>query len=250
MFEKIPRNNIPEIIVDEIQQSLLRGDFKPGEQLPSERALAQMFSVSRSSVREATKALQYMGLVEVKVGEGCFVKDPAHALADSFKYACLLRKFSIRESIEAREILEADTARLAAIRATDRDKEKIVKAFEAGLSCKGDLECFLQRDFDLHMSVAEATHNGMLVQMIETIKGTLSEYSHDVLTWPGQVEVTIECHRKIVQAILDGEPEQAMDRMIYHLENTKETANMVLVSRLGDEASSSKDDVGDEDGQR
>jgi len=248
MFEKIPRNNIPEIIVDEIQQSLLRGDFKPGEQLPSERALAQMFSVSRSSVREAMKALQYMGLVEIKVGEGCFVRDPAHALADSFRYACLLRKFSVRESIEAREILEAETARLAAVRATDRDKEKIVEVFEAGLMCKGDFDCFLQKDFDLHMSVAEATHNGMLVQMIQTIKGTLSEYSHDVLTWPGQVDVTIGCHRKIVQAILDGDPEQAMDRMIYHLENTKETANMVLASRLGDDVNSSGEED-DEDRQ-
>lgn len=248
MFEKIPRNNIPEIIVDEIQQSLLRGDFKPGEQLPSERALAQMFSVSRSSVREAMKALQYMGLVEIKVGEGCFVRDPAHALADSFRYACLLRKFSVRESIEAREILEAETARLAAVRATDRDKEKIVEVFEAGLMCKGDFDCFLQKDFDLHMSVAEATHNGMLVQMIQTIKGTLSEYSHDVLTWPGQVDVTIECHRKIVQAILDGDPEQAMNRMIYHLENTKETANMVLASRLGDDVNSSGEED-DEDRQ-
>ena len=72
MFEKIVKNSVPETIIEEIQQKITAGELLPGEKLPSERALAQMFSVSRSSVREAMKALQYMGFVGNSRGRRLF----------------------------------------------------------------------------------------------------------------------------------------------------------------------------------
>jgi GntR family transcriptional repressor for pyruvate dehydrogenase complex len=236
MFEKIVKNSVPETIIEEIQQKITAGELLPGEKLPSERALAQMFSVSRSSVREAMKALQYMGFVEIRVGEGCFLKEPSLlAPADQYRYSCMERKFSIRESMEAREILESQTVRLAAIRGTEKDREQIQQVFEEGLLYRDDPEAFLDWDFRLHLTIAEATHNRALVQMLQTIREALFGYSHDALTWPGQVEMTIECHRRIVEAIVDGEPDLAEEKMLYHLKNTRETANAVLESRMQEE---------------
>ena len=170
------------------------------------------------------------------MGEGCFLKEPSLlAPEDQYRYSCMERKFSIRESMEAREILESQTVRLAAIRGTEKDREKIRQVFEEGLLYREDPEAFLDWDFRLHLTIAEATHNRALVQMLQTIRESLFGYSHDALTWPGQVEMTIECHRKIVEAIVDGEPDLAEEKMIYHLKNTRETANAVLESRMQEE---------------
>lgn len=232
MFSKIDKRSIPEMIIEDIKSNIFTGNLKLGEQLPSERVLAQMFSASRASVREALKALQYMGLVEVRQGDGCFVKNSSAILPEDSRYLSLMRIFSIREFTEAREVLEGQTVRLAAMRATDKELKKIMATFEGCLKKKGDLAAFLKMDYSFHLAIAEASQNGIFVQMIKTIRDTLYTYAHDVLTWPGQVDATIGCHKAIMQAVFDGDADLAVEKMIYHLENTKEIAHMILSSRL------------------
>src|SRR2546421_10032561 len=118
----IRRERIPESIVAQIQSRLERGEIKPGDQLPSERVLAEQFQVSRASVREALRSLELLGVTESRPGGGTFIRQ---ASPDALlrPLAALARAHDMRDILEVRELLEPALAGLAAERATGADVE-------------------------------------------------------------------------------------------------------------------------------
>lgn len=106
-----------------------------------------------------------------------------------FKLTYLLKQFSVMEMIEARKLVEVETVRLAAERATVEDKERIAKAFEETLSYQetGGEKEFLITDFAFHRAIAEATQNSVLVEMLNAIHDLLLEVNLNVIKRPNQV---------------------------------------------------------------
>ncbi len=96
-FTKINRQSVTESIVEAFKQKILNGEISSGDKLPSERDLAESFGVSRASVREAMRALRYMGVLEVHSGEGTFLTENISLLSDHFKISLLLKQCSVRE---------------------------------------------------------------------------------------------------------------------------------------------------------
>jgi len=235
-FSKIQKSTVSQIIVEQIQDKLLKGELKAGQKLPPERQLAEMLGVSRSSLREAMRALQYMGILEIRQ-DGAHLCENLSPLSDHFKLTYLLKQFSVMELIEARKLVEAEIVRLAAERATAEDKETITEAFEETLRHQetGEEKEFLTADFAFHRAIAEAAQNSVLVEMLNAIRDLLLEVNLDVIKRPNQVQVATAFHEKIMKAILSGNACEASDVMLDHLTNVEEAIAEVYKAELSED---------------
>ena len=179
-FQPINEKRIFEKIVGMLKQKVFSGEFRPGDRLPAERELANSLRVSRLSVREAYRALELFGMLEIRRGNGggAFICVPHRktifeSISDFFR----LQGISLEEWVEARLLLELDIAKLAINRADDRDYERlegwVKKAFhqiEAGIPAH-------QENVRFHLCLAEVAGNPILL----TVYGSLMDLELDTL---------------------------------------------------------------------
>lgn len=228
-FARIASHRIYQQIVDQISQMISTGTLKPGDRLPPERQLAEEFGVSRPAVREALSALNLMGLIEVRHGEGAFVQGvPVEGLMHSMAlFLAMEQDESLgRELLEIRAALEAEGAALAAER---REEEDLATLSEALQKMESPLSEPLAAaaDWDFHRAVAAASGNGLLVQVMrllgDTMKEYIATYREQLLRIPGNDQLLCDEHRGIYEAIRDRQPALARDRMHAHILRVRRT---------------------------
>src|SRR5437762_9392216 len=128
----IKSTRIYQEIVRQVKAMIAEGRLKSGDQLPPERDLAEKFLVSRTSVREALRALESVGLIEIRPGEGTFVREiSVEALVEPLALVLLSQRAMIEELFEARRMLEPVIAGLAARRATKDEVQEMERILEA-----------------------------------------------------------------------------------------------------------------------
>ncbi|AET66782.1 transcriptional regulator [Desulfosporosinus orientis DSM 765] len=174
ILKPIRTRKIYEQIVDQIGQLVAQGQLKPGDRLPSERELVERFQVSRASIREAISALEMMGLIEVRSGEGTYIRQVnIDSAVTPLAWMLFIEKDTDLELYEARKILEVQAAGLAAARADD---EEIKDMFEALEVMRKDLESHQlgeEADHHFHYAIARATHNKILFRLMNTLSDTM-----------------------------------------------------------------------------
>lgn len=219
MLQPVKKNRLSNEVIDQISHSILRGDYKPGTKLPPEREIAGQLGVSRTVVREALRSLEIMGLVESQIGGGTYVKEftAEHILDPIANYfssdECLLD-----EIIETRKILEPEMVKLAAIRATDQDIEIIEKSItqmeqEINKGLSG-----INGDTAFHFALATAAHNSAMMKILSLIADLLHYTMKASLQAVPDQAVTIEGHRRILDAVKNKDGESASKYMSEHLE--------------------------------
>lgn len=219
-FKTIQKSSAPEIIINEIIQHIKSGELKPGNKLPTERDMSQMFGVGRSSIREAIKALVLSGYLESSQGKGTFIKKdlPVNDLTlTNLQHA--LAAEQIIELMELREILECNAVKLAAERASSEDIRRMHEALERMQASKADIKKFYDPDFDFHVAIAEATHNEMICETMKQIVEKSHEYYEkfmpDRLCPPQQAILSAG---QVISCIEDGDAEKASRCMKEHLD--------------------------------
>ena len=226
MFEIVKHSNVYQKVVDQIEEVILSDRLKPGDRLPSERKLTEVFQTSRRTLREAMRVLEQKGLIEIKTGSkgGAFVTDHS---SDKMKesLSLLIRKKKIRyESlVEFRYELEGSIAGLAAERATPGEVE-ILKGLlaetgrlsESGLAASDQ---FNDQETELHLYLSHICKNPLYEVILESI--------HEVLVFPSfkfvsvDREYLLEAYRdwsRIVKAIEKKQAGRAVSLMRGHLE--------------------------------
>ena len=174
IIKPIKTQKIYEQIVDQIGQLVIEGHLKPGDRLPSERELVERFQVSRSSIREAVSALELMGLIEVRSGEGMYIRQVnSESVVAPLAWMLFIEKDSTLELYEARRVLEVHAAGLAAERALEDEVVEIKRCLELmrkdiQLSRTGE-----EADHRFHYAIAQATHNKILIRLMNTIADTM-----------------------------------------------------------------------------
>jgi GntR family transcriptional repressor for pyruvate dehydrogenase complex len=220
---ELVRDTLTERTLQQLIGWLKKGTFKPGSKLPSQNELVQQLGISRTGVREALQVMAALNLIEIRPGLGCFVKKVAtEYIINADVLAILLEKEAILEVIEARKIIEASTAALAAERASEQDfwlmedkLNRIEKAIERGESVAGIAPEF-------HIAVARATHNPVLAKLVVSFNGLMAKAGE-------LVEATVEddaafkqheltSHRELYEVIRKGDPAKATQAMIEHIE--------------------------------
>jgi GntR family transcriptional repressor for pyruvate dehydrogenase complex len=221
-FQPIKPKKVSTQIADQIRSSILAGEFAPGDKLPPERELAEMFGVSRPSVREALNVLASSGLVMSYQGGGTVVMSLVET-SSSNPLSELIRVQQDRalDVIEVRKSMESWTAWYAAERSLPDDirrMEEIIAGMKHNLETKQPSE---DLDANLHIVIARATHNIVWLHLMQSLFDAMKEFQQTVwravyLTQEDH-QLLFEHHNTIVQAIKAKDPESARDAMIHHL---------------------------------
>ena len=221
-FHPIKPKKVSTQIAEQIRSSILAGEFAPGDKLPPERELAEMFGVSRPSVREALNVLSSTGLVSSYQGGGTVVKSLVEITAGN-PLTELIRSENERalDVIEVRKCMESWTAYYAAQRALPDDvrrMEEIIAGMERNLELRQPSE---DLDANLHIVIARATHNIVWLHLMQSLFDAMKEFQQTVwravyLTQEDH-QLLYTHHKAIVDAIKLKDAEAARDAMISHL---------------------------------
>jgi GntR family transcriptional repressor for pyruvate dehydrogenase complex len=223
VYKVVRTSRLYEQIVQQIEDSILKGTLKTGDQLPAERDLAQRFGVSRTAVREAVKALREKGLVEAYSGRGTFITDgTSQAVRQSLD---LMVKIGQPEGsqylAELRAILEPEIAALAAARAQESDMTTMREAVAVMDRAGRDPDAYIEADLDFHLSLAEAAANPLILSLIDSIVGLLREQRMKIFKVEGGPERGQFHHKRILEAMEQRDPEKARDAMRAHLDQVR-----------------------------
>jgi len=218
MFKPIKKSKVYEEIVAKIKDMVEKGRFKSGDQLPVERELAEVFRVSRSSVREALRSLESQGFIESRQGDGTYIaRQPVESLVRPLASVILTEKDDQMELFEMRRMIEPDLAYLAAERATEEEiamMEKVLILQQEQID-RGDFETDVDRNF--HYIMARAARNKALLRITDNIIDLLAESRDQYLQVEGRPQKSILRHREVLEAIRARDPERAEKCMLEHL---------------------------------
>lgn len=223
-YEPIQSSRLYEQVVNRLSQQIFDGTLSPEDQLPNERKLAENFGVSRTVIREAMKTLVNHGLVEVRTGQGTFVKDgTGQALKNSIN---TLMRFGddadrMREMVELRELLEPGIAALAARRADPRDIDRMESAIGAMDDAMDDAASYIQADNRFHLELAVSTKNRLIPRLLDSIVDLLHELRGEIFQVEGGPERGQMHHRRILAAVRDRDAAVSRQAMEDHLAQVK-----------------------------
>jgi GntR family transcriptional regulator, transcriptional repressor for pyruvate dehydrogenase complex len=200
----------------------LSGEITPGDRMPSERQLAADLGVGRSAVREAITALALLGLVEVRQGDGTYLRRIDTGLPiDSIEWGMLLGQRRTHDLIEARRHLEIVVAGLAATRRDEVAMQELRRLVAEMEAATGDPARFVAADVAFHLCLARATGNDVLSRMLTSIGQLLGDWIARVMRRPESYPPTLAEHRAVMEAIATGNAEAAQAAMAAHMDGAE-----------------------------
>jgi GntR family transcriptional repressor for pyruvate dehydrogenase complex len=223
IYKQIKPKKIYEEVAEAIFEMIKTGQLKPGDKLDSVQQLAENFQVGRAAIREALSALRAMGLIEIKQGEGTYVRefDPA-MLSFPISIAILMKKEDVAHLLEVRKLLEVGASGVAARKRTERDLRAMEHALIQMREAIGDEELGEKADFLFHMAIAAASQNPLLVSLMNNVSGMMMETMREtrriwLFAKQATSEQLLEDHIRIFEAIKAQDDELAQERMKEHL---------------------------------
>jgi GntR family transcriptional repressor for pyruvate dehydrogenase complex len=216
------RQRASDLIESQIREQIRSGRLRPGDRLPSTRELARVFGVSQAVVREALKALEQAGVVQLRHGSGTFVRDGVRELLDqNLGGGVFADPGNLLYLLEFRFALEGEAARLAATRATTADIAAIEDAFRALSRAVDEGALGAEADVAFHLAVAEAAHNPVFLQVIgyanRLFRTSVTIARAKSLAYVDRPRAVLEEHREILAAIQRRRPEEAEAAMRRHI---------------------------------
>lgn len=221
-FQPIKTKKIYEEIVEQLKELITSGELKPGDKLPSEREMAESLGVSRASVREALTTLEAIGILDIRSGEGTYVKKTSSSQTfEPLALVLAVERNPGAQLMEVRRVLESESAALAAIRATPEDLEKIEESLEKMKSAAA-IPLAVEFDLKFHFAIAEATKNTILLRMMNTVADLMhNTFRNDreaLYANSQHKKQIIKQHEAIFQAIKEHKPDEAKLKMLEHID--------------------------------
>jgi GntR family transcriptional regulator, transcriptional repressor for pyruvate dehydrogenase complex len=215
----VTRSTLTADIYRKLVSHIIRGVWKPGDRIPPERELGQQLGVGRASLREALKALEIMGMIETRLGDGTYVCQRSEFLSRPLLWAITSSyETEVHELVEARKLIETEMAGFAAERATAEDLKQIGIHLDR-MECTVDSpDDFLQSDIEFHLAIGQAAHNSILMNALHLIRNLLQEWIGITLHIEGVAKKALEHHKSIFFAIAKKNGPAARTAMTNHLE--------------------------------
>ncbi|OLN22579.1 GntR family transcriptional regulator [Domibacillus antri] len=223
-YKQIKPKKIYEEVAETLLESIRSGDLQPGEKLDSVQQLAESFQVGRSAIREALTSLRAMGLIEMRQGEGTYVKSfSADGIAFPLQSALLMNRDDLTGLMEVRKILETGIAASAAERRTDEDLAAMEQAFADMAKYSGDAELGEKADLAFHLAIAEAAGNKLLASLMHHVSDMTAESMREtrricLYEETATVDQLNVQHETILRAIQNRDASSARKAMAAHLD--------------------------------
>lgn len=203
---ELPKRSLVELAVERMRQRILQGDWHVGQRLPTEPELAIELGISRNTVREAMRVLAFSGLVEIRQGDGSYLRtaqDPLQAVQ-------AMSRCTPEQARETRHILEAEAIGLAALRRTDQDLIALRESLAGSAGhFHGDLDTYISCDMVFHQQLVDAAHNPALSELYRYFSGVVAAAVQHNLSAEPRCQATFDLHGQILDAIEQRDPERA-----------------------------------------
>ncbi len=218
-FDISHRETVSTEIARRLLSYLLAGHVQPGEKIPSERKLADALGVGRSVVREAIKSLTLLGLLDVRQGDGTYLRGTeSDLLPQSIEWGLLLGLKRTRDLIEARQYLEVILAGLAAERRSEEDLAVLRGLMGEMQAASGDPDRFVAADIAFHLRVAQAARNESLAQIMSSIRSLLQVWISRVMHVEESFSPSVAEHIGVLAALEAADIVAARDAMQGHMD--------------------------------
>lgn len=236
MYSSVQPTRLYEKIVDQIQDLFVAGKLRPGDKLPPEAELAEMFGVSRTAVRDAVTILREKGLVRVISGKGTFIADimanGSELVRDSLGLIIKTDQDSaLAHLIQVRVIMEPGIAALASEMATEEDiqliRQAVVKMDAVLAAAELDVERFVEADLMFHHALAAATRHRLILVLLRPIVDLFREQLAMMGPIAGAQERGQYHHKRILEAVQQRDPAAAQQAMVAHLQQVRDDINSV-----------------------
>ena len=212
-FTPIKTTNISKLVMESIKQALLRRSLQPGDRLPTETELCESLGVGKSSVREAIKMLEVLGVVETRQGEGTYIaKKIAETSVNPLVYQLLIDDGSVSDILELRRMFEPSYTLLALEKATDEDISRIQEVHSRFCSEVESGTQTAESDMAFHHAILDATHNPFIIRIGRTImqlfQVSIGESMKEI------PQRAVADHEKILQAFLAHDPKMLQQAVL------------------------------------
>jgi GntR family transcriptional repressor for pyruvate dehydrogenase complex len=232
MLHAIRKIRIHEEVFSQLRELIGAGRFKAGDQLPSERELAETFQVSRTSVREALRALETRGLIVSRTGAGNFVAGrPVESLVAPLARLLIDEKRALADVFEMRKLIEPQIAALAAERAGAGDIVRLKRIVRKQANAVGRGETGVEADAELHLAIGRATQNRALQDLVSGLMKILGRSREESLQTQKRRASSIAAHRRIIAAVEKHDKGRARSEMLRHIEQVEES--VLIAEPLG-----------------
>jgi GntR family transcriptional repressor for pyruvate dehydrogenase complex len=219
LIEPIRKTRVAEEIADRIRVLILDGTFPAGQPLPAERPLAERFGVSRGSIRDAFRALEMIGLLVTRHGQGTFPQElDVDRLVAPLASVLSYRHDLQDELLDVRRMFEPAVARVAAMRVTDEDLADLQRIVDAQRKKLKTGRSALVEDTAFHAALARATRNRVIVRIMATLNDLLVESRKRTLKQKGRPRRSILGHEAVVSALRQRDADAAGDAMRDHID--------------------------------
>ncbi|MGN8646626.1 FadR/GntR family transcriptional regulator [Gracilibacillus sp. HCP3S3_G5_1] len=217
-FETVTAEKIPQTIVAQIRKRLINGDLKPGQLLPSEIKLAEMFGVSRSSVRDAMQILESTGYVNRRKKGGTTIRKVTFQDIANI-YIPKAEKDALYDLLETREVLETAVVQFAIKRCTKEDLEELEKTIDWMI---GRPDQAAEADIVFHTTLARISQNQVMLNIIKSLEEIMNKLQERTIDYPGRLENIVKEHKQIVSAIRNKDEQAAVKYMRTHIQKIGE----------------------------
>lgn len=218
-LEPIKRTRIPDEIANRLRAMIVDGSFKKDEPLPSERVLAKRLRVSRSSVRDAIRRLEVIGLLETRHGQGTFLHElSVDNVVTPMASVLTFNRARQDDLMDARRAFEPAVARMAAIRASDEELDAIDRILDEQRRKVKASEPTIGEDTAFHAALAHATHNPVIVGIMETLNDLLVGSRQRSLERRGRSLQSLRGHEAVAEALRRHDADGAALAMHTHID--------------------------------
>nr|WP_312578264.1 FadR/GntR family transcriptional regulator [Sedimentibacter sp.] len=221
MFESIENKKISQVVIEQIQDMIMSGELKNGDKLPPERELTQALNIGRPALREALKALEVIGLIESRHGQGNFiVNNTENSFFKPLSLSFKLSNGNIEDILELRHLLENYTVKQAATYANKEDIQRLYELYESLVNAETtELKSHFDKEF--HYEIAKISKNTLINNLLESTSYLFDNFISKTLgmsfTGEDSIDKLYEEHLNIIKAIEKHDPEEAAKCIFLHL---------------------------------
>ena len=217
------------MVAEQLLDHVRRGTLKSGDQLPTEKELMQQFDVGRSSVREGLQILSTLNLIESRPRLGTFIRIPSASEQLQLELlGPLIFNFHALELLEARQMIEPAAVRLACIRATEEELDRVDVLLDEHSRLLAQGDPVHEQAARFHVLLAECSHNQIAAQFMKSIMGLLMARGRKIERIPGYAQEEVIEHRAIAQLIRARDPEAAFTVMATHIVRSAQTYDVEM----------------------
>ena len=200
------KRSLVDQALEQLRQRISQGVWAIGERLPTEPELSAELGISRNTVREAMRVLAFSGLIEIRQGDGSYLR----SMTDPLGAMRALSHCTLEQAQETRQILEVEAISLAALRRTEEDLKGLREALDASAALyHGDLEAYINADLIFHKRLVDAAHNPALSELYQYFSAIVGAQLRQTLNLSPRRQAVFDLHVALLDAVENQDPERA-----------------------------------------